>query len=242
MFCCLWPTTTVKSLQSCPTLCDPIDGSPPGSSVHGIFQARVLEWGAIAFSTALCQFTFYFLFQCQLKKATPLGKPSLEFPPHPQLQLAGVHDSLLACYLLATYTFPLLMCKYVGFPGDSVVKNLPVKQEMWIPSLGWEDSPQRKKWQLSPVFLPRKSLGQRSLEGYCPWGHKRVRHDWATKENMLMYVCVCVCIYMCVCVYTYVCVFIHICVCLYICVCVYTYVCVFIHVYTCLENPMDRGC
>ena len=39
-----------KSLQSCPTLCDPIDGSPPGPSVHGIFQARVLEWGAIAFS------------------------------------------------------------------------------------------------------------------------------------------------------------------------------------------------
>ena len=39
-----------KSLQSCPTWCDPIDGSPPGSSFHGIFQARVLEWGAIAFS------------------------------------------------------------------------------------------------------------------------------------------------------------------------------------------------
>ena len=39
-----------KSLQSCPTLCSPIDGSPPGSPVHGILQARVLEWGAIAFS------------------------------------------------------------------------------------------------------------------------------------------------------------------------------------------------
>ena len=39
-----------KSLQSCPTLRDPIDGSPPGSSVHGIFQATVLEWGAIALS------------------------------------------------------------------------------------------------------------------------------------------------------------------------------------------------
>ena len=37
--------------QSCPTLSDPMDCSPPGSSVHGIFQARVLEWGAIAFST-----------------------------------------------------------------------------------------------------------------------------------------------------------------------------------------------
>ena len=39
-----------KSLQSCPTLCDPINGSPPGSSIHGIFQARELEWGAIASS------------------------------------------------------------------------------------------------------------------------------------------------------------------------------------------------
>ena len=36
--------------QSCPTLSDPMDCSPPGSPVHGIFQARVLEWGAIAFS------------------------------------------------------------------------------------------------------------------------------------------------------------------------------------------------
>ena len=42
--------STAKSLQSCRTLCNPIDGSPPGSSAHGILQARVLEWGAIAFS------------------------------------------------------------------------------------------------------------------------------------------------------------------------------------------------
>ena len=41
-----------KSLQSCPTLCDPRDGSPPGSPVPGILQARTLEWGAIAFSNA----------------------------------------------------------------------------------------------------------------------------------------------------------------------------------------------
>ena len=39
-----------KLLQSCPTLWDPIDSSPPGSSVHGIFQARALEWVAVAFS------------------------------------------------------------------------------------------------------------------------------------------------------------------------------------------------
>jgi len=41
-----------KSLQSCPTLCDPIDSSPPGSPVLGILQARTLEWVAISFSNA----------------------------------------------------------------------------------------------------------------------------------------------------------------------------------------------
>ena len=41
-----------KSLQSCPTLCDPIDGSPPGSPVPGILQTRTLEWVAISFSNA----------------------------------------------------------------------------------------------------------------------------------------------------------------------------------------------
>ena len=42
-----------KVAQLCPTLSDPMDCSPPGSSVHGIFQARVLEWGAISFSDVL---------------------------------------------------------------------------------------------------------------------------------------------------------------------------------------------
>ena len=41
-----------KSLQSCPTLCDPIGGSPPGSPIPGILQARIVEWVAISFSSA----------------------------------------------------------------------------------------------------------------------------------------------------------------------------------------------
>ena len=41
-----------KSLQSCPILCDPIDGSPPGSAIPGILQARTLKWVALAFSNA----------------------------------------------------------------------------------------------------------------------------------------------------------------------------------------------
>ena len=43
---------TAKSIQSCPTLCHPIDGSPPGSPIPGILQARTLEWVAISFSAA----------------------------------------------------------------------------------------------------------------------------------------------------------------------------------------------
>ena len=58
---CPWPglgaavpalpvAAAAKSLQSCPILCDPMDCSLPGSSIHGIFRATVLEWGAVAFS------------------------------------------------------------------------------------------------------------------------------------------------------------------------------------------------
>ena len=51
--CPLWsPAAAAQLLQSCPTLCDPRDGSPPGSPVPGILQARTLEWVAIAFSHA----------------------------------------------------------------------------------------------------------------------------------------------------------------------------------------------
>ena len=46
------PAAAAKSLQSCPTLCDPIDGSPSGSAAPGILQARTLEWVAISFSNA----------------------------------------------------------------------------------------------------------------------------------------------------------------------------------------------
>ena len=47
---CFIPAAAAMSLQSCPTLYNPLDGSQPGSSVPGVFQARILEWVAIAFS------------------------------------------------------------------------------------------------------------------------------------------------------------------------------------------------
>ena len=50
--CLFFSSAAAESLQSCPTLCEPMDSSPPGSTVPGIFQARTLGWGAISFSNA----------------------------------------------------------------------------------------------------------------------------------------------------------------------------------------------
>ena len=58
-----------KSPQSCPTLCDPIDGSPPGSPIPGILQARTLEWAAVTEKT-----DFFFLFPRNLHKTWWFGK------------------------------------------------------------------------------------------------------------------------------------------------------------------------
>ena len=64
VFQTLTAAAAAKSLQSCLTLCDPIDGSPPGSTVPGILQARTLEWVAISFSnqilTYLCKYRLLF--------------------------------------------------------------------------------------------------------------------------------------------------------------------------------------
>ena len=78
----LLAAAAAKSLQSCPTLCNPIDGSPPGSPVPGILQARTLEWVAIAFSGDLLD---------------PGIKP--EFPVSPALQADSLPLSQQGSYI-----------------------------------------------------------------------------------------------------------------------------------------------
>ena len=109
--CCLWTykeclllLLAAKPLQSCLTLCDPIDGSPPGSSVPGILQARILEWVAISFSNAW------------------------------KWKVKDWETSL------SLFTF-----------------------------LHW-----RRKWQSTPVFLPREFQGRRSLVGCHLWGRTKL--------------------------------------------------------------------
>ena len=80
----------------------------------------------------------------------------------------------------------------MGLPCGSVVKKLPASAgDMGsIP----ESFPWRRKWQPTPVFLSRKSHGQRSLAGYSPWGCKRVKYNLAAEQqqstffNLLIFV------------------------------------------------------
>ena len=85
-----------KSLQLCPTLCDPMDSSPPGSSVHRILQARKLEWVAISFSTA----------NMKALQIVLLRGP-LDLGVHPGSSPFGQHS------------------QNQDFPGAPVVKTLP---------------------------------------------------------------------------------------------------------------------
>ena len=95
-----------KSLQSCPTLRDPRDGSPPGSSIPWILQARVLEWGAIAFSDS---------------PPLTLTNSYSSFRSLTILPLPGSHNSLELCnallYLLPKdpkYNFKYKKCMIIG--------------------------------------------------------------------------------------------------------------------------------
>ena len=71
-----------------------------------------------------------------------------------------------------------------------MIKNPLAMQETWKrhgfdPRLG--KIPWRRKWQHTPVFLPGKSNGQRSLVGYSPWGHNRVGYNFATKQQHIFF-------------------------------------------------------
>ena len=75
----------------------------------------------------------------------------------------------------------------------------------WVEKIPW-----RRKWQPTPAFLPGESHGPRSLAGYSPWGHKRVRCCLVTKQEQNIYIYVCICMYACVYICMYVNVFIYI--------------------------------
>ena len=142
-----------KSLQSWPTLCDPIDGSPPGSPVPGILQARTLEWVAISFSSAW-----------KLKvKVKSLSRVRL-----------------LATPWTAAYQAPPSMVSsrqeyWIGvpFPSPNLLIRKSKQQNHKInPKDGFQEKKKRRKWQPTPVFFLERSHRERKLVGCSPWGHK----------------------------------------------------------------------
>ena len=172
---CMYSAAAAKSLQLCPTLCDPMDGSPPGSPVPGILQARTLEWAAISFSNAAkWEVKVKSLSRVRLF-ATPWTAASqapLSMGFSRQENWSGVPAHCHPNPSAEICSNRQMTHAALGFPGDSD-GNPPAMQETQVWSLGRED-PLEKEWQPTPVFLPGEFHGQKSQVGYSPWGCKEV--------------------------------------------------------------------
>ena len=140
-----------KSLQSCPTLCDPIDGSPPGSPVPGILQARTLEWVAISSSSAWKWKVKGKSLSCIRLFTTP-WTAAFQAPPSMGFARQGYWSGVPSPSPLFLPTMcQCRRCKRLGLSP-------------WVQKIPW-----RRKWQPDPLFLPGKFHRQRSLVGYSPW-------------------------------------------------------------------------
>ena len=120
----------------------------------------------------LCSLSFLYpyFFICSLPTCPPIHFP----PSYPQLAPRGSY-AFLSLRTLPQLREIILPTLFLGFLGDSVVKNPSTQelQKMKARSLSCED-PLKGKWQPTPIFLPGKSHDQRSLAGYSPWGRKEL--------------------------------------------------------------------
>ena len=175
-----------KSLQLCPTLCDPIDGSPSGSPVPGSLQARTLEWVAISFSRDV------------------LGIPLLDIYPEKTIIQKDTSTPMFIAPLFTTITRMWKQPKslstenrerfvrYIQWTGAShvalVAKNLPANADLRrfdhkgsIPGSGRPlGGGHGNLLQYSCLQNPHS---QRSLAGYSPWGCKQLGMTEATQQQ-----------------------------------------------------------
>ena len=124
---------SAKSLQSCPTLCDPTDSSPPGSAVPGILQARTLEWVAISFSSAgkwqvkVKSLSRVWLFETPWTAAYQ-APPSMGFSRQEYWSGVPLLDQLRGllneCNVLGSFAVTIRF-RGKNFPGGPVVKDAP---------------------------------------------------------------------------------------------------------------------
>ena len=146
--------TAAKSPQSCPTLCDPKEGSPLGSSVPGILQARILERVAISFSNAWKWKVKVKLLSCAQLLATP-WTGAYQAPPSMGFSRQEYWSRV---------PLPSTLCQFAT--SESFNSYLATAYE------GAYQFHLNYQWQPTPVFLPGKSYGWRSLVGCRPWGRE----------------------------------------------------------------------
>ena len=142
-----------KSLQSCPTLCDPIDSSPPGSPIPGILQARTLEWVAISFSNA---------WKWKVKEVAQ----SCPTPSDP-MDCSPPGSSIHGIFQARVLEWGAIAFSAGGASGKELTCQCRRhKRHGFNPCIG--KIPWRRKWQPTSALLPGESYGQRSLAGYSP--------------------------------------------------------------------------
>ena len=142
--------------KSCPTLCDPMDCSPSGSFVHRILQAKILEWVAIPFSRESSW-------------------------PRDQTHVSCIGRWILYCWATREAQIHDYVSAYVGFPGGSVVKNPPAKQETWVQSLGQEGPLEKEVATHSRIFAWEIPWTEEPGRLQSMWS-QRVGHDWVTEH------------------------------------------------------------
>ena len=137
-------TAAAKSLQLCPTLCNPIDGSPPGSLIPGILQQK--HWSGLPFPSPMHE-SEKWKWSCSV-----VSDPQRPHGPQPSRLLHPCDfpgkSTGVGCHCL------LQQCRRHRF-------------NPWVRRITW-----RRAWLTTSVFLPREFHGQSSLEGYSPWGCK----------------------------------------------------------------------
>ena len=141
--------------QSCPTLSDPMDYSLPGSSIHGIFQARVLEWGAIAITTLCLSFLI-----CKMETVDGL---------------------IIECRHKYKY-INRTICKKTSLVAQAV-KRLSTMRETWVRSLGWED-PLEKEMAIHSSTIAWKIPWTEEPGRLQSLGLQRAGHDLATSLSL----------------------------------------------------------
>ena len=122
----------IEVAQSCRTLCDPMDCSPLGSSVHGIFQARILEWVAISFSRGSSRprdWTQVSALQADTLTSEPPGKPRCNTSPlQTQPWITSAQNTV--CMLSSVWLFVTLWT--VAPPGSSVYGIMQARLLEWV--------------------------------------------------------------------------------------------------------------